>query len=298
MRKGGDDTTAARIPPPTRGPADGRHTNDCALGHKPRQPRASQPRQKGPPCTTQQRAAAQHPLATPVGRTHGRERHQLARHVQQIPEEWELALATRGIEHEQKPNDFLLHPPDEDHASWTPATRLQQRKGRHHAQTRPCTSPSSPASRIHKGPGKGPGHTCEAHGRADDRENVNEQSSRVIPSKASVQGYVHRGDRRAPPLGKLHALDARGGYGTYNLRELYERRAPRRKLTKSLSGRGAATLPDFPVLRSPTRGTRGATSSPHGATPTPYQQARICYAEPKPPRRTERPGITAQAEPP
>ena len=57
-------------------------------------------------------------------------------------------------------------------------------------------------------------------------------------------------------------------------------------------------LPGIPVLRNPTRGTQGATGSPHGATPTPYQRARICYAEPNPPHRTERPGTTAQAEPP
>ena len=210
MRKGGDDTTAAGTPPPTGGPADGRHTNDCALGHKPRRPQASQPRPKGPPCTGQRRAAAQHTPATPVGRTHRRERHQPARHVPQIPEEWGLALAACGVGHERKPNDFLLHPPDGGHASRTPATRLQQRKGRRHARTRHSNSPSSPAGRIHKGPGKGPGQTREAHGRADDHENVNKQSSRVLQSKASIQGYVHRGDRRAPPPGKLHAWDAGG----------------------------------------------------------------------------------------
>ena len=33
---------------PTGGPADGRRANDFALGHKPRRPRASQPRPKGP----------------------------------------------------------------------------------------------------------------------------------------------------------------------------------------------------------------------------------------------------------
>ena len=202
--------TAAGMPPPTRGPADGRHTNDCALRHKPQRPRATQPRRKGPPCTTQRRAAAQHTPATPVGQTHQRERHQPARHVQQIPEEWRLALAARGVEHERKPYDFLLHPPGRGHASRTPATRLQQQKWLHHAQTCPSTSPSSPASRIHKGPGKEPGQTGEAHGRADDHENVNEQSSRVLPSKVSVQGYVHRGDRRAPHPGKLHAWDAGG----------------------------------------------------------------------------------------
>ena len=130
--------------------------------------------------------------------------------MQQIPEEWGLALAARGVRHKGKPNDFLLHPPGGGHASQTPATRLQQRKGRHHARTPPSTSPSSPAGRIHKGPGKGPGQTRGTHGRADDQENVNEQSSRVLPSKASIQGYVHRGDGRAPPPGKLHAWDAGG----------------------------------------------------------------------------------------
>ena len=48
MRMGGDDTTAAGSPPPTGGPADGRHTNGCAPGHETRRRRASQPRPKGP----------------------------------------------------------------------------------------------------------------------------------------------------------------------------------------------------------------------------------------------------------
>ena len=39
---------AAGSPPLTRGPGDGRHTSGCALGHKPRRPRASQPRSKVP----------------------------------------------------------------------------------------------------------------------------------------------------------------------------------------------------------------------------------------------------------
>ena len=69
---------------------------------------------------------------------------------------------------------------------------------------------SSPAGWIHKGPGKGPGQTRGGHNRADDHENVNEKSSRLLPSKASIQGYLHRGDRRAPPPGKLHTGDAGG----------------------------------------------------------------------------------------
>ena len=36
-----------------------------------------------------------------------------------------------------------------------------------------------------------------------------------------------------------------------------------------MRGRGAATLPGTPVLHNPTRGMRRATSSPHGAAPTP-----------------------------
>ena len=130
--------------------------------------------------------------------------------MQQTPEAWGLALAARGVEHKQKPNDFLLHPPGGGHTSRTPATRLQQRKGRRHNRTRPSTSPSSPTSRIHEGPGIAPGHTRRTHGRADIHENVSELSSRVLPSKASIQGYVHRGDRRAPPPGRLNAWDAGG----------------------------------------------------------------------------------------
>ena len=63
-------------------------------------------------------------------------------------------------------------------------------------------------------PGKGPGQTRGTRGRADDHENVIEQSSRVLPSKANIQGYVHHGDRRTPPPGKLNAWDA-GGVSTH-----------------------------------------------------------------------------------
>ena len=166
--------------------------------------------QKRTPSTTQRRAAPRHNPATPVRQTHRREIRQPARHMQQIPEDWGLASASRGVEHERKPNDFLLHPPGRDHASQAPATCLQQRKGRRHTPTRPSTSPSSPASRTDKGPGKGPGQTRGTHGRADGHQNVNEQSSGVFPSNASVPGYVHRGDRPTPPPGKLNAWDAWG----------------------------------------------------------------------------------------
>ena len=128
--------------------------------------------------------------------------------MQQILVELGLALAARGVEHEQKPTDFLLHPPGGGHTSRTPTTRLQQRKGWRHTRTRPPTSASSPASRIDEGPGKAPGHTRGTYGRADNHENVNEQSSRALPSKASIQGYVHRGDWRAPPPGEVNAWDA------------------------------------------------------------------------------------------
>ena len=47
-----------------------------------------------------------------------------------------------------------------------------------------------------------------------------------------------------------------------------------------MRGRGAATLPGTPVLHNPTRGMRGATSSPHRPRQPPCQQARVCYAEP------------------
>ena len=98
--------------------------------------------------------------------------------------------------------------------------------------------------------------------------------------------------------GKVNHLGRWGGFGTCNLREWWEGHTPRRKLTASRSGRGAATLPGIPVLQNHTRGTKGTTGSPHGATATPCQQARMCYAEPSPPRRTERPGTKARAEPP
>ena len=49
MSKGGDDTTAVGSPSLTGGPADGRHSNGCAVGHSPRPPRAGQMRPQGPP---------------------------------------------------------------------------------------------------------------------------------------------------------------------------------------------------------------------------------------------------------
>ena len=47
---------------------------------------------------------------------------------------------------------------------------------------------SSPASRIHKGPGKGPGQIRGTRGRADNHKNVNEPPARVLPSRASIRG--------------------------------------------------------------------------------------------------------------
>ena len=70
-------------------------------------------------------------------------------------------------------------------------------------------------------------------------------------------------------LQNVQRLGRRGGFGTYNLHEIYEGHTPRRKLTASMSGRGAATLPGIPILRNPTRGTRGTTGSPQGPTPSP-----------------------------
>ena len=137
------------------------------------------------------------------------------------------------------------------------------------------------------------------------RPTAKPMTTRMLTNNRPEYYHPRRASRvRAPrgpartSSGKVTRLGRRGGYGTYNLREWYEGHDPRRKLTKSLSGRGAATLPGIPVLRNSTRGTQGTTGAPHGATPTPNQRARICYAEPNPPRRTERPGTTAQAEPP
>ena len=67
-----------------------------------------------------------------------------------------------------------------------PATHLQQGTGWRHARTRPPASLSSPASRIHKGPGKGPGQIRGTCGRADNHKNVNEPPARVLPSRASI----------------------------------------------------------------------------------------------------------------
>ena len=41
-------------------------------------------------------------------------------------------------------------------------------------------------------------------------QDPQKNSSRMLPSKARIKGYVHRGDPRAPPPVKLNALDAGG----------------------------------------------------------------------------------------
>ena len=124
-----------------------------------------------------------------------------SRHMQQMPGEWSPAFPTRGVKHARKPHDFLLQPPGRGPRFSDPATHLQQGTGRRHARTRPLASPSSPASRIHKGPGKGPGQIRETRGRADNHKNVNKPPARVLPSRASIRRKVHCRDQRAPPLG-------------------------------------------------------------------------------------------------
>ena len=139
MRKGGDDTTAAGSPSPTGGPGNERHTNSCALSHKPRRPRASQPRPKEPlvqPNYARPRNAPQQRLS--VGHTDGKDVN-LPDTCNRYPKGSRAALAARGLEHERRPNDFLLHPLGGGHASQTPANRLQQRKGRRHIRTRSST---------------------------------------------------------------------------------------------------------------------------------------------------------------
>ena len=70
-----------------------------------------------------------------------------------------------------------------------------------------------------------------------------------------------------------------------------------RKLTASRVERGASTLTNKPFLLTPTRGTQGAKSSPHGTRePTgSCRQTWECYAERSPLRRTGRPDTRAQA---
>ena len=111
------------------------------------------------------------------------------------------------------------------------------------------------------------------------------------PDQVAPRGQKASGTRKIKPqTSNLKCLRRRGGSGTYHLRESYEGHTPRRKLTASLSGKGAAKLPGIPILQSPIRGTRVPTGSPHRATPSPCQRARMCYAEPSSPRQAERPG--------
>ena len=141
----------------------------------------------GPTATTQWHTAAQHTPATPDGPTNRQDRCQPARHMQQMPGGWRPAFATRGVKHARKSHDFLLQPPGRGPRFSDPATHLQQGTGRRHARTRPPASPSSPASRIHKGPGKGPGQIRGFRGRADNHKNVNEPPARVLRSRASIR---------------------------------------------------------------------------------------------------------------
>ena len=73
-----------------------------------------------------------------------------------------------------------------------------------------------------------------------------------------------------------------------------------RKLTASRDERGASALTSIPFLRTPTRGTQGAKSSPH-QTREPVgwcRRTRECYAEPSLPRQTGRPDTVTQTKQP
>ena len=67
------------------------------------------------------------------------ERRRPARRMQRTPNEYGLALAAHDVEHEQRPNDFLPHPPGGGQAPRTPPTRPRQRKGRGPTRTCPST---------------------------------------------------------------------------------------------------------------------------------------------------------------
>ena len=154
-------------------------------------------------------------------------------------------------------------------------------------------NPPLPRAGSTRGMAKGPAkHARPTAGPMTTRMLSNNGPEYYLPRGAS-RNTCNAGPAHTSS-GKVKRLGCRGGFGTYNLREWYEGHIPRRKLTASMSGRGAATLPGIPILRSPTRGTRRTTGSPHGATPTPCQRARMCHAEPSPPRWTERPGTTAR----
>ena len=155
----------------------------CAVAWQDPEPRLA----TGPTATTWWHTAAQHTPATPDGPTNRRDGRQHARHMQQMPGEWRPAFATRGVKHAQEPDDFLLQAPGRGPRFSDPATHLQQGTGRRHARTRPAASPSSPASRIHKGAGKGPGQIRGTRGRADNHKNVSKPPARVLPSRASIQ---------------------------------------------------------------------------------------------------------------
>ena len=119
----------------------------------------------------------------------------------------------------------------------------------------------------------------------------------MLPSKARIKGYVHRGDRRTPPPGKLNAWDAWGGFCTCNLRKWYEGHTPRRKLTVSRSERGAASLPVISVLRNLNRGTQKShkPATLGDADPLPAGTDVLRRAQPATPDRTCRHQSTGRA---
>ena len=111
-------------------------------------------------------------------------------------------MAAHGIEHEQKPNEFLPHPLCGGHASATPATRPRQRKARR--RLGPVLPPDPPLLRTRPTRGRAKGPAKHAGPRAGP------MTTGMLPSKARIKGYVHRGDRHAPPPGKLNAWGAGG----------------------------------------------------------------------------------------
>ena len=299
MRKGGDDTTAAGSPPPTGGPGNGRHTNGCRLSHKPRRPRASQPRQnlEDPLYNATTRGRATHFSnacwsGTPAGKTSTCPTH--ATDTRRV----DASLISPWCRTRTKTQRLFPTSPGRGPRFPDPRNPPATEKG-----AAPHADPSFHLTLLSREPDP---QRAGQRGRPNTRDPRPGRSPRECYGTI-VQSVTFQGENqgiRAPrgPVhtssGKVKRLGPRGGFGTHNLREWYEGQTPRRKLTPSISGRGAATLPSIPILRNPTRGTQGTTGSPHGATPTPYQRAPMCYAEPSSPRRTERPGRTARAEPP
>ena len=126
------------------------------------------------------------------------------------------------------------------------------------------------------------------------------KSSRKLPRKARIKGYVRRGDRRAPPPRKLNALDA-GAVSAYLTCENGARDTfPAGHKVNSVKGREAGLNTDqysFPPdpYEGPARGQELATRDPRARRLMPANTGVLRQAQPAAQDGTPRHQSTSQA---